>query len=84
MHLQVPPQNTPLLWQLNSHKRISSIPELLRCCSIIVVTLNFMYVLVFNLRGKSHSLLDDPRMAILPLPVIQAEQLSVKDERIYA
>ena len=62
MHLQVPPQNTPLLWQLNSHKHISSIPELLRCCTIIVVTLNLMYVQVFKLRRKSHSLLDDPRI----------------------
>ena len=61
MHPQVPPQNTPLLWQLNSHKHISSIPELLRCCTIIVVTLNLMYVQVFKLRRKSHSLLDDPR-----------------------
>ena len=61
MHLQVPPQNTPLLWQLNSHKHISSLPELLRCCTIIVVTLNLMYVQVFKLRRKSHSLLDDPR-----------------------
>ena len=61
MHLQVPPQNTQLLWQLNSHKHISSIPEMLRCCTIIVVTLNLMYVQVFKLRRKSHSLLDDPR-----------------------
>ena len=61
MHLQVPPQNTPLLWQLNSQKHISSIPELLRCCTVIVVTLNLLYVQVFKLRGKSHSLLDDPR-----------------------
>ena len=34
MHLQVPPQNTPLLWQLDSHQHISSIPELLRCCTV--------------------------------------------------
>ena len=57
MHLQVPPQNTSLLWQLNSHKRIGSIP----CCTIIVVTLNLMYVQIVRLRRKSHSLLDDPR-----------------------
>ena len=67
MHLQVPPQNTPLLWQLNSNKHISSIPELLRCCTIIVVTLNLMYVQVFKLRGKSHSLLDDPRILQLEM-----------------
>ena len=54
--------DSPLLWQLNSHKHISSIPELLRCCTIIMVTLNLMYVQVFKLRGKSHSLLDDSRM----------------------
>lgn len=30
MQLQVPLQNTPLLWQLNSHKHIDSVPELLR------------------------------------------------------
>ena len=62
MHLQVPPQNTLLLWQLNSHKHIGSIPELLRCCTIIVVTLNLMYEQVFSLGRKSHSLLDDPRI----------------------
>ena len=52
MHLQVPPQNTPLLWQLNGHKHIGSILELLRCRIIIVVTLNLMYeyVQVFRLR----------------------------------
>ena len=59
---QVPPQNTPLLWQLNSHKRIGSIPELLRCRTIIVVTLNLMYVHVFRLQRKPLSLLDDPGM----------------------
>ena len=64
MHLQVPPQNTLLLWQLNSHKHIDSIPELLRCCTIIVMTLNLMHVQVFRLRRKSHSLLDDPRISI--------------------
>ena len=63
MHLQVPPQNTPLLWQLNSHKHIGSIAELLRCHTIIIVTMNFMYVKVFRLRRKSHSLLDDPRIS---------------------
>ena len=61
MHLQIPPQNTLLLWQLNSQKNIGSIPELLRCCTIIVMTLNLMHVQVFRLRRKSHSLLDDPR-----------------------
>ena len=65
MHLQVPPQNNPLLWQLNSHKHIGSIPELLRCCIIIVVTLNLMCVQVFRLPRKSHSLLDDPRNSML-------------------
>ena len=67
MHLQVPPQNTPLLWQRNSHKHIGSMPELLRCRAIIVVTLNFMYVQVSGLRRKSHSLLDDPRTCILEI-----------------
>ena len=61
MHLRVPPLKTPLLWQLNSHKNIGSLSKLLRCCTIIVVTLNLMYVQVFRLRRKSHSLLDDPR-----------------------
>ena len=61
MHLQVPRRNTPLLWHLNSHKHIGSIPELLRCRTIIVATLNLMYVQVFRLEKKSHSLLDDPR-----------------------
>ena len=65
MHLQVPPQNNPLLWQLKSHKHIGSIPELLRCCTIIVVTLNLMCVQVFRLRRKSHSLLDDPRITLI-------------------
>ena len=37
------------------------IPEVLRCHSIIVLTLNLMYVQVFRLRRKSHSLLEDPR-----------------------
>ena len=60
-HLQVPPQNTPFLWQLNSHKHIGSIPELLTSRTIIVMTLTLMYVQVFRLRRRSHSLLDDPR-----------------------
>ena len=67
MHLQITPQNTPLLWQLNSHKYIGPIPELLRCRTIIVVTLNLMYVQVFILRRKSHTLLDDPRISPLCL-----------------
>ena len=80
MHLQVPPQNNPLLWQLNSHKHIGSIPELLRCCTITVVTMNLMCVQVFRLRRKSHSLLDDPRIMsliyiskILSLCVVQTD-----------
>ena len=39
------------------------IPELLRCRTIIVVNLNLMFVPVFRLRRKSHSLLDDPRIS---------------------
>ena len=42
-----------------SHTHIGAIPELLRCRTIIVVTLNLMYVQVFRLRRMSHSLLDD-------------------------
>ena len=49
MHLRVLPQNTPLIWQLNRNKHIGSIPELLRCCKIIVVTVDIMYVQVFRL-----------------------------------
>ena len=42
MHLQVPQQNTTLLWQLNSQKHIGPIPELLRCRTIIVVNFNLV------------------------------------------
>ena len=40
MHLLVLPQNTLLLWQLYNHKHIGSIPELLICHTIIVMTFN--------------------------------------------
>ena len=40
MHLQVLPQNIPLLWQLINHKHIVYIPELLRCYTISMVNLN--------------------------------------------
>ena len=36
MRLQVLPQNIALLWQLINHKHIVSIPELLRCHTIIM------------------------------------------------
>ena len=39
MHLEVLQRNIPLLWQLNNHKHIVSIPELLRCHTIILVNL---------------------------------------------
>ena len=37
MHLQVLPQNIPLLWQLINHKHIVYIPELLRGYTISMV-----------------------------------------------
>ena len=37
MHLQVLPQNIPLLWQLINYKHIVSIPGLLRCHTIIML-----------------------------------------------
>ena len=40
MHLQVLPQNIPLLWQLINHKNIVKIPELLRCYTISMVSFN--------------------------------------------
>ena len=40
MHLQVLPQNIPLLWQLIDHKHIVYIPELLRCSYISMVNFN--------------------------------------------
>ena len=40
MHLQVLPQNIPLLWQLINHKHIVYIPELLRCDTISMVNFN--------------------------------------------
>ena len=38
-----------------------------------MVTLNFMYVQVFRLRRKSHSLLDDPRTVFMKilLPILR-------------
>ena len=40
MHLQVLPQNIPLLWQLIIHKHIVYISELLRCYTISMVNFN--------------------------------------------
>ena len=40
MHLQVLPQNIPLLWQLINHRHIVYIPELLRCFTINMVNSN--------------------------------------------
>ena len=40
MHLQVLPQNIPLLWQLINYKHIIYISELLRCYTIIMVNFN--------------------------------------------
>ena len=40
IHLQVLPQNIPLLWQLINHKHIVYIPEFLRCYTIILVNFN--------------------------------------------
>ena len=40
MHLQVLPQNIPLLWQLINHKHIVYIPELLRCFTISMANFN--------------------------------------------
>ena len=40
MHLQVLPENIPLLWQLINHKHIAYIPELLRYHTIIMVNFN--------------------------------------------
>ena len=67
MHLQVLPQNSPLLWQLIDHKHIVSIPELLRCYTIIMVNFKQMHTQIFRLWRKSHSLLDDPRTIIKEL-----------------
>ena len=50
------PRTIPLIWQLNTHKHIGSIPELLRCHTGIVVTL---HTLNFRVWRKSNSLLDD-------------------------
>ena len=36
-HLQVLPQNIWLLWQLINNKHIVYIPELLRCCTTVMV-----------------------------------------------
>ena len=36
MHLEVLQQNIPLLWQLINHKHIVSIPEFIRCHTIII------------------------------------------------
>ena len=40
MHLQVLPQNIPLLWQLINYKHIVYIPELLRYYTISMVNFN--------------------------------------------
>ena len=40
MHLQVLPQNIPLLCQLFNHKHIVYIPELLRCYTSVMVNFN--------------------------------------------
>ena len=40
MRLQVLPQSVLLLWQLISHKHSISIPELLRCYTIIMMNFN--------------------------------------------
>ena len=40
MHLQVLPQNIPLLWQLINHKHNVYIPELLRCNTISMLNFN--------------------------------------------
>ena len=44
VHLQVLPQNILLLWQLIKHKHVVSIPEWLRCHTIIMVNLNQMHI----------------------------------------
>ena len=40
IRLQVLPQNIPLPWEPIDHKHIVSIPELLRCHTIIMVNFN--------------------------------------------
>ena len=40
IHLQVLPQNIPLLWQLINHRHIVYIPELLRFHTINMVNFN--------------------------------------------
>ena len=40
MHLQVLPQNIPLLWQLINHKHIVYITDLLRCYTINMANFN--------------------------------------------
>ena len=62
MHLQVLPQTIPLLWQLNNHKHVGSISELLRCFTITVVNFNLLHTQIFRQWRKSHSLLDDLRI----------------------
>ena len=47
MHLQVLPQNIPLLWQLINHKHIVYIPELLRCYTISMVNFNEIHTQIF-------------------------------------
>ena len=49
VHLQVLPLHIPLLWQLTTHKHIVSIPELLRCHTIIMVNFNIMHTQNFRL-----------------------------------
>ena len=56
MHLQVLPQNIPLLWQLINHKHIVYIPELLRCYTVSMVnfrkTFSKFYRRYFDLISK--------------------------------
>ena len=53
-------------------KHIGSIPELLRCHTILVVTLNLMHIQIFRLIRKSRSLLDDSRTFTLLLSIINS------------
>ena len=62
MHLQVLPQNIPLLWQLINHKDILSIPELLRCLYYYYYGEFYLHAHTdFQTMKKVSSLLDDPR-----------------------
>ena len=53
MHLQVLPQNIPLLWQLVNHKHIVYIPELLRYYTIIMVNFNQMHTQILDYKKVS-------------------------------